>query len=147
MLTKEQVLETVKDRKTHNRESCRLLDNRDFSRLIGFFPASEWPTFGFALKDGAEMPAPKEWTEENIRAVLTSDLDFAFEKALDNRSISSGLMCEVVKMWLWVLEDELHVCEEYTQYGLPFLKKVAIKYGLPNPIGDDAGDEDKYASD
>jgi len=34
----------------------------------------------------------------------------------------------------------------YAQYGLPGLKAVALHYNLPNPIGDDAGTEDSYAS-
>jgi len=29
-------------------------------------------------------------------------------------------------------------------YGLPLFKATAIKYGFPNPIGDDSGSERKY---
>lgn len=77
---------------------------------------------------------------------LASDLEFAFEKALGQRGISASVMNDVIKMWMWVLDDEeLANCEEYAQYGLPLLKKVAVKYGLPNEIGDDYGNEsDKY---
>jgi hypothetical protein len=28
---------------------------------------------------------------------------------------------------------------------LPLYKAVALKYGFPNPIGDDAGTEEKYS--
>lgn len=96
--------------------------------------------------DPASLPAPKDLTRENVLAQLASDLDFGFEKALNQRGISSGLMYEVVKMWMWVLDDDLQHFDGYAQYGLPFFKAVAIKYGFPNPIGDDRGDEEKYAA-
>ena len=67
------------------------------------------------------------------------DVAFGFEKALDKRGISSGLMYSVVKMWLRVLEDELAKSDAYAQYGLPLFKAVAVKYGFPNPIGEDLG--------
>ncbi len=56
-------------------------------------------------------------------------------------------MYEVVKMWMYILEDDLQNFEDYAQYGLPLFKAVALKYGFENPIGEDKGDEDKYASD
>jgi hypothetical protein len=51
-------------------------------------------------------------------------------------------------MWLWILEvDAEFDTVDYAQYGLPIFKAVAVKYGFPNPIGDDNGDEPKYACD
>ena len=140
MLTKEKVLEAVKNGKKTN---C--IDGRDYSRLCEFYPVSEWQHFGFGLKDGAKKPKAKSWTEENIRKQLASDVAFGFEKALNQRGISSGLMYEVVKMWLWILEDELQNDNEYAQYDLPLFKKVATKYGFRNEIGDDRGSEHKYS--
>lgn len=75
---------------------------------------------------------------------LETDIAFAFEKALDKRGISSSLMYEVIKMWLWVLDDDLQHFDEYSMYGFPLFKSVALKYGFPNPIGDDSGRESKY---
>jgi hypothetical protein len=68
---------------------------------------------------------------------------------LDKRGISAGLMYEVVKMWMWVLEDDLqnHNEEDYAQYGLPLLKAVAVKYEFKNEIGDDYGNEWKYSTE
>ena len=92
-------------------------------------------------------PQPKAWTRENIVEQMGRDVAFGFEKALDRRGISSGLMHSVVKMWLRVLEDELANSDAYAQYGLPLFKAVAVKYGFPNPIGEDLGTEFKYSAD
>jgi hypothetical protein len=142
MLTQEQIIEAIK---AGRKSEC--FDGRDFSRLCNFFPVSEWPTLGFAPKDGAELSEPRPWTEEEIKKQLADDLAFAFEKALDKRGISAGVMNDVIKMWMWVLEDDLQHMEEYAQYGLPLLRDVAVKYGLPNEIGDDEGNEYKYSAE
>lgn len=144
MLTKEQVLRAIRD----GRKKSECLDFRDFERLCEYFSPEVWHYFGFKLKEGAEPPSViKEWTEENIKKDLEKDLAFAFRKALDKRGISSSLMYSVVKMWLWILEDPLQDFEEYAYYGLPLFKAVAVKYGFPNPIGDDTGSELKYSDE
>lgn len=144
MLTQEQVLEMVKAGRKSN---C--LDGRDYARLIDFFPVSEWEHFGAKLREGAEPPTLRPWTREEVVKQLTDDVEFGFEKALGRRGLSAGFMYETVKMWMWVLEDELAEFsdDEYAQYGLPLFKAVALKYGLPNEIGNDNGDEYKYSAD
>lgn len=139
MLTKEQVLEAVK---TGRESQC--FDCRDYARLLGFFGSEDFATFGFELTAGAEH-APDDWARETVLAQLGRDVNFGFNKALNKRGLSAGMMNAVVRMWLWVLEDELQHSEEYAQYGLPLLKAVAIKYGFPNPIGPDRGDEFEYS--
>ncbi len=146
MLTKEQVLEQVS---AGRKSEC--LDGRDYSRLADFFPVEQWGVFGFGVKEGADLsgvPAPKEWSRKALVERLAGDLSFGFEKALNKRGISAGMMHEVVKMWLWVLEDDLldQADDLYAQYGLPLFKAVALKYDLPNEIGDDDGDERKYSA-
>lgn len=126
MLTQEQVLAAVRGGR---KSQC--IDGRDFGRLSDFFPTSDWPDFGFKLVEGKEGPAPKPWTEEAIREQLALDVDFAFEKAHDERSISAALMHEVVKMWMWVLEDDLQHYQNYYDYGLEYLRQVAQKFNLP----------------
>lgn len=59
-------------------------------------------------------------------------------------SLTSSMMYRAIKTWLWVLEEELQHCKEYSHFGLPFFKAVAIKYGFPNEIGEFRGDEEKY---
>ena len=141
MKTKEQILQAYKD----GRKS-EAFDGRDDARLAAFFGVEDYAAFGVKLKDGAEPPEPEPWTEENVKRHLAGDLEFAFEKALDQRGISASCMYAVIKTWMWVLDDPLADFDEYAQYGLPLLKAVAVKYGLPNPIGDDDGDENKYAA-
>ena len=141
MKTLDQIREAVR---TGRESQC--LDGRDFSRLTRYFPVEEWPLFGFKLKDGVAAKATKAYTQENILKELCGDVAFGFQKALDRRGISSELMYEVVKMWLWVLDDPLHDFPDdlYAMYGLPLFKAVSLKYGFPNPIGSDSGSEDKY---
>ena len=127
-------------------ENCKFIDGRDRTRLACFLPIEDWNAIGVELREGAVATAPEPLTEENVIRHLAEDLAFAFEKALNKRGISASLMLDVVKMWLWVLDDELANDDEYAQYGLPILKKAAVKYGLPNPIGDDYGNECRYSS-
>lgn len=122
------------------------IDGRDKARLARYIPFEHWGKFGIELLEGHDVPEAKSLSRENVIESLRNDLHFAFEKALDQRGISASCMYSVVKMWLWVLDDPLADDDEYAQYGLPLLKKVAVKYGLPNPIGDDHGNEGKYAS-
>lgn len=138
MLTKQEVLEKFES-------AC--LDGRDAYRLAAFLEADELEKIGFKLNEGAEWDEPEEWTRENILAQLKDDVAFGFEKALNCRGISSGLMCEVVKMWNRILQEGLEDFDTYSMYGLPVFKATAVKYGWPNPIGDDAGSEQKYAED
>lgn len=126
------------------------IDGRDMVRLTDFFPEEEWPLLGFEVKEEAKgTHVPTEWTRENILKQLESDVAFGFEKALNQRGISSGLMFNVVQMWNWILEEGLENFsdENYAQYGLPLFKATAVKYGFNNPIGEDTGSEDKYSSD
>lgn len=142
MKTKKQILDAVK-----NGKKTQAIDERDFSRLVDFFPIKDWEIFGFEVKaecDKNKIPPPEKLTKKNVLSHLKSDLEFAFEKALNKRGISSSCMYEVIKMWLWVLDDELADFDNYAMYGLPLYKAVALKYNLENPIGKDSGDEDKY---
>lgn len=121
------------------------LDGRDLYRLMQFIPEDELKDFGLALKEeyvGTHEHVP--FTKENVLKQLEKDVEFGFEKALNQRGISSGLMAQVVMMWNWILEEGLEDFDEYPMYGLPIFKATAEKYGFDNPIGDDSGSEEKY---
>lgn len=123
----------------------KTIDGRDLSRLMQFIPESELKDFGLELKDeyvGTHKHI--EFTKENILIQLEKDVDFGFEKALNQRGISAGLMAEVVQMWNWILEEGLEDFDEYPMYGLPIFKATAVKYGFENPIGEDTGSEESY---
>lgn len=123
----------------------KTLDGRDLSRLAQFIPENELKDFGIELKDEYKgKHKHKPFTKKNILIQLEKDVEFGFEKALDQRGISSSLMYEVVSMWNFILEEGLENFEDYAEYGLPLFKATAIKYGFNNPIGDDEGNESKY---
>ena len=126
------------------------IDSRDINRLVQFIPYDMLKKLGVTLKE--EYDDKEKWdaeikplTRENILAQLEKDVAFGFEKALDQRGISAGLMYNVIQMWNWILEEGLEDFDSYAQYGLPLFKATAVKYGFDNPIGDDEGDEEKYA--
>ncbi len=122
MLTQEKILEVVN---AGRKSEC--LDGRDYQRLGMFFPADKLKDFGLELKEGAVWE-PNPWTPEAVTAQLKDDVEFGIEKATNQRGISSNLMYEVVKMWMWVLEDNLQYHSNYHSYGLPFFEEVKAKY-------------------
>ena len=123
------------------------LDGRDLYRLFDFLTEEQLNSIGVTLKEeykGKHKTIPL--TRENVLNKLEGDVAFGFEKALDKRGISASFMYEVVKMWNWILEEGLETFDDYAQYGLPLFKATALKYGFDNPIGEDTGEESKYAS-
>lgn len=146
MKTIEQIREAIAGEKI---EAC-FPDGRNVSRLIPFFPVSEWDALGYKTTDETDASKyPVALTAELVREKMAGDLEFGFEKALNKRGLSAPAQYQCVKTWLWVLEDDLANWDDdnYAQYGLPFFKAVAVKFGLPNPIGDDAGNEYKYSAE
>lgn len=119
------------------------LDGRDRLRLSSFVPGDRLHEIGFELKaeddDDWEVTP---WTVENVVAQLELDVAFGFEKALGQRGISASLMHTTVCMWNRILRND--ITDAYPYYGLPTLRATAIRYGFPNPIGDDTGSEVKY---
>ena len=139
MKTLNEILDNYKD-------YAVVLDDRFGSRLAKFLTEEQLEKIGFKYDGDEPYPEPKEWTRENILEQLKSDVEFGFEKALDQRGISASLMFYVVLRWNQVLEEGLenYPEENYAMYGLPLFKATAVKYGWENPIGDDNGDEEFY---
>ena len=129
-----------------NDYKSQALDGRDVARLAQFLTEEQLAIMGLKLKEeyvGKHEVNPL--TRENVLLQLKDDVAFGFEKALNRRGISAGLMYNVVDMWNWILEEGLEGFEAYAQYGLPLFKATAVKYGFNNPIGDDTGNEFKYS--
>lgn len=139
MKTIQEILDNWKDYKG-------FLDDRFGKRFSNFLTEEQARTIGWTIQEGYQWPEPKEWTKENILEQLKDDVEFGFEKALDQRGISASLMFDVVLKWNKVLEDGLEDWDEndYSYYGLPLFKATAKKYGFDNPIGSDSGREGKY---
>lgn len=140
MKTIDEILKNYKD------EWACFLDDRFGIRLCQFLNTEQMNQIGFTFDGDAEKREIKEWTRENILTQLEEDVEFGFDKALNQRGISSSLMFEVVRKWNKVLEDGLENWPEsdYAMYGLPLFKETALKYGFENPIGDDTGREEYY---
>lgn len=126
------------------------LDGRDISRLDSFMSLDQLKVADLTPTN-PEKWEPEEFSRENVLERLKTDLSFAFEKALNKRGLSAGMMFSVIKMWMWVLDEHEDLVnwsdDNYAQYGLPYLKAVALRYNLENPIGDDVGDEPQYSAD
>ena len=108
-----------------------ILDDRFGVRFCQFLTVEEMDSIGFEYNDTEKANAhePKEWTEENILTQLKEDVEFGWEKACDERGLSSSLMYEVVKKWCKVLENEFAEFDDYGPYGKPLFEAVAKKYG------------------
>ena len=116
--------------------NCSGCDYRDLERLTAFFPEDELAPHGFKMT-GGETHEQKELSEANILAELQSDLEFAIEKAENERGVSAALMWDVISMWLWVLDDDMMVGEHYYGYGLNVLLMVRTKYAEKFAEADD----------
>ena len=107
------------------------IDGRDRHRLMDFIPEDQLHHIGLSLKDEYKgKHKHKKLTKQNILRQLKGDVAFGFQKAHDERGISSGLMYEVVKMWNWILEDGLEDFDDYGHYGLALFRVTAEKYGF-----------------
>ena len=136
--------------KNYEEEWATFLDDRFGARLCQFLTEEQIESIGFSINEEYKgQHIPKEWTRENILEQLKDDVEFGFEKALDRRGISSGLMFDVVRKWNKVLEEGLEDWDEdhYAMYGLPLFKATAVKYGWDNPIGNDEGNESEYGDE
>jgi len=62
-------------------------------------------------------------------------LDFAYDKAEDERGLSAGRSMLHFKTWIW-LDDEkfynevIYLIDNYTNYGIPALDKISQHYGF-----------------
>ena len=109
-------------------EKDDFVDRRFTRRFLQFIPTDEWETFGFRYT-GTEPYVPKEWTEENILAQLRDDVEFGYEKAMNERGISSELMAMVVEAWCNVLENGLDLDGDDGPYHIRQFITVAKHYG------------------
>lgn len=109
-------------------EQDDLFDSRFTKRLIDFIPTSEWGKFGFRYTGEGEYQV-KAWTEENVLEQLKRDVAFGYEKAMDERGISSELMAFVVNAWCKVLENGLNLEGNDGWYHVRQFTIVAEHYG------------------
>ena len=109
-------------------EEDNLFDRRFTKRFVDFLPTAEWENYGFEYI-GEEEQKPKAWTEENILEELHRDAIFGYEKAVDERGISSELMAMVVNAWCKVLENGLNLDGYDGRYHIRQFEIVLDYYG------------------
>lgn len=127
MIKLEEVLNNYKDYET-------FMEDRFGRRLCDFLTSDQAKQIGFEIKEEyieKHNNNVKEWTRENILNQLKKDVEFGWEKACDERGISSSLMFDVVMSWNKVLEEGLEDFDEdnYAMYGKPLFIATAEKYG------------------
>ena len=125
MKTIDEIINNYKDWET-------FIEDRFGIRLCGFLTEEQCEKIGFRVKEEYKgKHQPKAWTKENILEQLKKDVAFGFEKAINQRGISSSLMFDVVLKWNRVLEDGLEnwAADNYGSYGLPLFRATAEKYG------------------
>jgi hypothetical protein len=110
-------------------EEDDFLDSRWTKRFLNFIPVSEWENYGFKCSGDPDKIAVVEWTEENVLAQLKQDVEFGYEKAMDERGISSELMAMVVNAWCKVLENDLDLDGNDGWYHVDQFTTVAEHYG------------------
>jgi len=142
-------MKTLEEAITYLNGDNDTFDSRCANRLCKFCTKDQIKRLEceFTSPEAEQAHQPIAWTREAILVQLANDVEFGFEKALDQRGISAGLMASVVQFWNWVLEEGLEDFDSYRYYGLPIFKATAVKYGFPNPIGDNAGNEPMYGDD
>ena len=125
-------MKSIKEILDNYKKYATPLDDRFGIRFCDFLTEEQGKTIGYVASEGNDWGTVKEWTKENVIEQLKEDVRFGFEKAQDERGISAGLMHEVVKSWLKVLEDNELVVEfdYYEDYGKENFKKVAEKYNI-----------------
>lgn len=126
MKTLEQVITSYEE---NQRE--KNFDGRDMTRLARFVKEEDLHRIGLELTDEYKgTHQTQEWTRENVLHQLKHDVEFGWEKAVNERGISSSLMFHVVLMWNWILEEGLEDFDEYAPYGRPLFKATAEKYDI-----------------
>lgn len=123
-------MKTLKDLKSYQ---FKCIDGRDLNRLVAFLPFDMLKDFGFELKEGS---SEEDWNKdvlefnrENVLSQLRKDVEFGWEKAINERGISSNMMSECVKLWNYVLQEGLEDLTDYGWYGRNIFKATADKYG------------------
>lgn len=114
-----------------------------------FLPAEQHGKVGLELNDtGLAEFKPLNWDEENLLEALRSSLAWGFQHALAKDLLTALDAVDDLSFILFALDTTqdpaFDTVDGIGPCGLKFFKWVASKFGLPDPLGADTGDEDKY---
>lgn len=122
MKTKEQLLSFIKQEYTSGSGVA-------WNKFALYFEYGElWALTGFMSKQ--YNVTPKEVTYENIVKDLEEDTILGLKAAKNRSSITSTIIYESIRIWLWILEDELYDFDKYSPCGLPLYEAVTLKYNF-----------------
>jgi len=109
----------------------------DIKYALPFEEAKQFLDDEFLAKENAE----KEWeenrlkTDEDVKEKMLDYLEFAWEKANDERGLSADRSIQHFIAWSWLVDDEM--CTKiqelyntvYTPYGKPILTYIGDQLG------------------
>lgn len=121
----------------------------DRKTLAIFLPEDQLDKVGFQVSEGQEgKHKPLDWTEEAMKALLRDCVAFGFQMAVEVDVVSAYDNLEAALFLAWVLDVDLDPAFKSPSgsgvSGITAYKALAAHFGLPNPLGDDTGMEDKY---
>ena len=125
-------MKTINELRSYVNESGNNPDDQIMIQLCG----NDHPLTDFLVECYKKEHRDKviKLTEENIIAAMQNYMEFAIEKAENQRGISAGRSMWKFKQWLWALEDSTFdaALDNYTGYGLSVLEDIKEKYKLDN---------------
>ena len=76
-----------------------------------------------------------KWEPQDPKQMILEYLPFAYDKAENQRGLSAGRSMLHFKSWIWLEDDEFYKSiiddiDNYTNYGIPTLDKIAEHYGF-----------------
>jgi len=121
----------------------------DRRALAVFLPEDQLRKLDFSVRAGQEgKHKPLAWTEEVVKEELTNSIAFGFQMATEVEVLSAYDNLDAAMFLAWVLDVDLDpafkTIEGSGVSGITAYKALAAHFGLPNPLGDDTGMEDKY---
>jgi len=133
MKSYDEVINLFKKGQVYPRYLTHFFNDLDLWKLCMYIKSKDLQLFGFMLKENEncqkwDKKVEKKWKRKNFIKELKKELGYAFDKMNKKEGLAVALIIELIKMWLWILDDDLWKNEEFEPYGLPFLEKVALKY-------------------
>lgn len=121
----------------------------DRRTLALFVPEDQLKKLDFSVRVGQEgKHKPLAWTEEAVKEQLRDCVAFGFQMATEVDVVSAYDNLDAAMFLAWVLDVELDPAFKSPTgsgiSGITAYKALAAHFGLPNPLGDDTGMEDKY---
>jgi hypothetical protein len=143
--------------KSHEEFIAQVKDNRIHKEIMKYFvmfvPTSVCEEINYCVQaydeNGEDIRVIKEWTEANVIEQMKEMTRIGFEFGLTHRGTSAAWMRQALYIYTDLLEDKELLQKRAKKnldalYGLPLYKAIAVRYGFPNPIGDDEGNEEHY---